>query len=367
MELNDYSDFAPQSLGRTPEGYLTGRIRATCSGVFPYLVDDGTTVRRLRPDSEVGNADSVASLNSKPVTLLHPGTSVGPENAKGLQVGFTGTDAAWDGSYVSVTMTITDRDAIRAIEEGKVRAVSCGYDVQELLDDRGVWRGTAYDQVMKGIGYNHVALVSEGRAGDGVGFRVRDCADYEDSLNKGEDMKTMVIDGVQCQADEAVVARIQGLEKQLRDSAESLAAKVSELDKATAERDAALADNAQLKAERLTDSQVAERVKERLALIERAKGYGCEVKAEDSEDSIKGAVIAKAFGDGIALDGKSDDYKEAMFDAATASLDSKAAEAKAVKDSALVADYSKLPEGSGDAAEAAYRKMCDQLLNKKEK
>lgn len=113
---------------------MTGRIRATCSGVFPYLVQDGTTVRRLRPDAEVGDAGSVASLNSKPVTLMHPGTSVGPSNAKALQVGFTGTDAAWDGSYVSVTVTITDQDAIRAVEEGKVKAVSCGYDVILVRD-----------------------------------------------------------------------------------------------------------------------------------------------------------------------------------------------------------------------------------------
>ena len=134
MELDDYADFEPQRLKRTPEGYLTGRIRATCSGVFPYLVQDGTTVRRLRPDAEVGDAGSVASLNSKPVTLMHPGTSVGPSNAKALQVGFTGTDAAWDGSYVSVTVTITDQDAIRAVEEGKVKAVSCGYDVILVRD-----------------------------------------------------------------------------------------------------------------------------------------------------------------------------------------------------------------------------------------
>lgn len=163
----DYSEFPVQALRRTPEGYLTGRVRATCSGVFPYLADGGRTVNRLRPDAEVGDAESVRSLNSKPVTLRHPGEDVTPDNAKRLQVGFTGTDAEWDGSYVSVTVTVTDRDAIAAIEGGEVAALSCGYSA-DLSSDTGNWRGSAYDEVMSGIRYNHLALVKAGRAGDGV-------------------------------------------------------------------------------------------------------------------------------------------------------------------------------------------------------
>ena len=48
--LKDSSIFEPQLLRRTPEGYLTGRIRVTCAGVFRYLGEDGKTiVRVLRP------------------------------------------------------------------------------------------------------------------------------------------------------------------------------------------------------------------------------------------------------------------------------------------------------------------------------
>ncbi len=301
-KTRDYSEFPVQALRRTPEGYLTGRVRATCSGVFPYIADGGRVVNRLRPDSEVGDAESVRSLNAKPVTLRHPDEDVTPDNAKRLQVGFTGTDAEWDGSYVSVTVTVTDRDAIEAIGKGEVAALSCGYTA-DLSADPGNWRGSAYDEVMSGIRYNHLALVKAGRAGDGVTFRVGDCALGEGILNndnhggkpKGDNMKTMLIDGVQCQADEAVVARVQELEKGLADARDE---------------------------------------------------------------------IAKAF-DGMDLEGKSADYVSAMYDAAVASLE-KAGKPEA-KESPLAPDWSHVGDGADCDPEAAYRKMCEGINGNKKK
>lgn len=369
--FRDYSDFEPQTLRRTPEGYLTGRLRATCSGVFPYLADGGRKVSRLRPDREVGAADSVASLNSKPVTLRHPDDDVGPDNVKSLQVGFTGTDANWDGEYVSVTMTVTDRDAIRAIESGEVMALSCGYDAV-LMPESGNWRGTDYGQVMTGIRYNHVALVKAGRAGDGVRFRIGDCASGMEILNKdvsgdvsrgGQKMKTMIIDGVQCQADEAIVSRIQGLEKELKDARDGLESIKADFDRASAERDASRAECEKLKAG-CSDGAISERISAKLALIDGAKKLGIDAKAEDSDDEIRKAVIAKAF-DGMDLAGKSADYVSAMYDAAVASL-SKVPAAKAEDPkSGLEPDFSKMDDSAPADAEAAYRAMCDRLAGKK--
>lgn len=162
--LRDYNDFDQTVFRTTPEGYLTGKIRVTGAGVFSYMTADGIK-RRLRPVKEVSSQDSIDSLNSKPVTLLHPMQDVSPENAKKLQVGFTGTDASWDGLNAYVTMTITDAEAIKEMREGRVRAVSCGYDAG-LERGKGNWQGVAYDEAMKDIRYNHIALVREGRAGD---------------------------------------------------------------------------------------------------------------------------------------------------------------------------------------------------------
>lgn len=82
--FGDYADFVQQSLRRTPEGYLTGVLRVTGAGVFPYRADDGKNViRRLRPVTEVGMPESLSTLNSKPVTLRHPGEAVDPDNVAG--------------------------------------------------------------------------------------------------------------------------------------------------------------------------------------------------------------------------------------------------------------------------------------------
>lgn len=366
MMTRDYSEFPVQALKRTPEGYLTGRVRATCSGVFPYRTADGGIVNRLRPDSEVGKAESVASLDSKPVTLRHPDEDVTPDNAKRLQVGFTGTDAAWDGAYVSVTVTITDRDAIEAIERGEIRALSCGYDTR-LETEPGNWRGTGYDEVMTGIRYNHVALVKAGRAGDGVIFRVGDCALGENFFNntpgrtpEGDNMKTMLIDGVQCQADEAVVSRVQGLERELKDAKDEIAKAKPELDRVTAERDAALAENRKLKDAQVSDAEIARLADEKIALVEKARSLGCEAKASDAAESIRMAVIARAF-DGMDLDGKSADYLAAMYDAAVVSLE-KAKDAKpAAPKSGLEPDFSRMPVADEGDPEKAYREMCARI------
>ena len=69
--FRDYKDFDQTVFTRTPEGYLTGKIRVTGAGVFSYRTAEGLK-RRLRPVTEVSAQDSISTLNCKPVTLLHP-------------------------------------------------------------------------------------------------------------------------------------------------------------------------------------------------------------------------------------------------------------------------------------------------------
>ena len=240
--FRDYKDFDQTVFTRTPEGYLTGKIRVTGAGVFSYRTAEGLK-RRLRPVTEVSAQDSISTLNCKPVTLLHPMEDVSPENAKKLQVGFTANDASWDGLNAYVTMTITDADAIREMLDGHVRAVSCGYDA-ELYKDSGNWQGVDYDEVMKNIRCNHIALVREGRAGDGVRFRIGDSSDFDRIFCENENARqragenTMgrkfIIDGAEYEADEKVIYTLHETEK-ARDSAiESNKALKSQLDAMTA-------------------------------------------------------------------------------------------------------------------------------------
>lgn len=306
-------------LTATPEGFLRGRICVTGAGVFKYFDETGKTRYRLRSVDEVSKA--TAGLNGIPLTLRHPKELVSAKNFKDVSVGYTGTDATFEGGLNNfVTVTITDEKAIQAIRDGKVKAVSAGY-VSFIEDDTGVWQGSDYDQVQKGIEYNHVALVLEGRAGDGVKFQVNDSVDlweYEKdsiNINKEDHMKTIQIDSVDYQADEAV---INALKVAQGDSA----AKQKALDAMTAERDAAksqlVAANKEietLKAASKDEKAFAEKVNARILLLKQADEAGVERSAEMDDKAIKCAIIGKAF-EGVSLDGKSDDYVQAMFDAA---------------------------------------------------
>lgn len=370
--LRDYNDFDQTVFRTTPEGYLTGKIRVTGAGVFSYMTADGIK-RRLRPVKEVSSQDSIDSLNSKPVTLLHPMQDVSPENAKKLQVGFTGTDASWDGLNAYVTMTITDAEAIKEMREGHVRAVSCGYDAG-LERGKGNWQGVAYDEAMKDIRYNHIALVREGRAGDGVRFRIGDSADFDRIFSEkrtaqngpGENRmaRKLIIDGAEYEADEKVIDTLHAAQKARDEAQQQSKALQGQLDSMTAARDAALSERDQLKAKAKDEATINQLVNEKVALLDNAKKFGVEVKATDSVDSIRSALVKSAYPE-MVLDGKSADYIAAAYDAAMIKL----ADSTSPKDkkSPLAPNMTHMADGA-DPEEAfrAMNKKYSEVSIKKE-
>ena len=86
---------------------------------------------------------------------------------KEYRVGSSGTDATWNQPYLDVSLFVTDAEAIRSIEEGKTREISCAY-LYEPDFTAGNFGGQDYDFVMRDIRGNHIALVEEGRAGADV-------------------------------------------------------------------------------------------------------------------------------------------------------------------------------------------------------
>lgn len=174
-------------------------------------------------------------------------------------------------------------------------------------------------------------------------------------------MEKMTIDGKEFQADEAVVARVQKLEKELKDAQDGISAVKADLDKVTAERDAAKAECEKLSAS-CTDEAISAKVAEKLALVDSAKKLGAEVKAEDSVSAIRSAVVKLAFGDSMNLDGKSAEYLSAIYDAAVVSLGKKAEQPK----SALEPELAKVADSAkNDDPDAAYAEMCGRLAGKK--
>lgn len=82
-------------------------------------------------------------------------------------VGTTGSEAAFDGLYLTNSLFVWTKEGIDLIESGDQEELSCGYHYIPVMVS-GDFNGQHFDGRMTRIEGNHVALVEEGRAGHDV-------------------------------------------------------------------------------------------------------------------------------------------------------------------------------------------------------
>lgn len=284
------------SAERTPQGFLRIPAYLTRVGVLEYKRADGEIVRELRPRDEVMHAKSLATLSAAPVTDLHPTSMVTPKNVRELQIGHVSDQVKADGNMVAAHVTIQEATAIAAVEAGKRRELSCGYQCR-IDTTPGVFEGQAYDQVQRDIVYNHVAIGPRnwGRAGRDVALRVDGAADGgkgdEDvfRLDEADAMSvamvaphddggghmepvTIHVDGVDARLVDKASAQV--VEKAIGTRDDALGEAVTERDKLQGRVDQLEADLKKAKADLAAASdpkRLDEAVKTRSALIEQAK------------------------------------------------------------------------------------------------
>lgn len=157
-----------ENIHETPEGFLlcigvaiarTGEMEYG-QGETPLEAGKDGKVTITRLEGEVFRAETIASFEGKPVTILHPEDFVSPENWKELAKGIIqnvrrGAEDQKDDLIAD--LLITDSVAIALVKNG-LREVSCGYEAEYTQTGEG--RGT-----QSGIIGNHLALVEQGRAG----------------------------------------------------------------------------------------------------------------------------------------------------------------------------------------------------------
>lgn len=193
-----------EPIERTPEGFLRADAYVTAPGVYTYKQADGTIRRELRPEEEVFDAASLASLKGKDTTLQHPidpmtgeTVFVEPETYHLYSTGCSGQDVRIDNGRVRVTLYIKRVDHIEAIDNGELAEQSCGYHCE--------WDGTPgvhpkygpYDGVQRKIRYNHIATVDEGRLGASIRLRAdsaRLVFDADSSTSTPEEPSMTTID-----------------------------------------------------------------------------------------------------------------------------------------------------------------------------
>lgn len=85
-----------------------------------------------------------------------------------FRVGATHSNCEFDGTYLTVGMTIYDDSAMAGIETGEQRELSASYQYVADMTPGVTPDGVPYDGIMRDLVGNHEALVPEGRAGSDV-------------------------------------------------------------------------------------------------------------------------------------------------------------------------------------------------------
>lgn len=314
----------------TDEGYIKANAVVTRTGVFLYKNPDGTLRRELRHPDEVLKEDSLQTMKMIPVTNGHPASRlVTADNAKELAIGFTGESISQDNQYILANFLITDADGVRDVIEKNKKELSLGYTV-DLIPEQGEYFGEPYDFRQTNIKYNHLSLVDAARAGPEarIALDSEDAEEIDRKMEVAMTKKKIRIRGDEyymepdaAEGAEKLMEDLKNLEDEKRRVEAEIAMIREKLDKTTAERDSMRdkLNGMQEEIDRKMDSaEIRKGVKERLKLYrvaEKKLDRDMLAKLDDMSDlDIKKAVI-RAGNRNVILDGKSDVYIQARFDA----------------------------------------------------
>lgn len=164
----------------------TGRLRVarthiSKANVCPYLgreipgwdeetkthalgLDPDKTYMLLRDPEEL--AKSVKTWNGIPLLKIHQESDIDQHPVEET-IGTSGTDAIFDDPYLDNSLVFWTAEGIELVDSEEQREISCGYLYDPDMTP-GSFRGEHYDGVMRNIRGNHIAIVSEGRAGPDV-------------------------------------------------------------------------------------------------------------------------------------------------------------------------------------------------------
>lgn len=318
-------------------GFLKVPGRVARTGIQEYLAcelgldgDPMRVIKVMRPEDEVFNSDSLSSYNGVDVTIEHPSKFVDSESYNKISKGTT-LDAVRDGDFVKANLIVKSKDAIRAIESGKVE-LSAGYSAtyDEAPEDE------PYDFIQRNIIINHVAIVDKARAG-----RQARLFDTNNPNLPENTMKKVVLDsGRSVELEDGATATLiqdsfDRLNKQFEDSAKEL-----ETVKATSDAQAEKITKLEEELKSATDS---ESLNKRIAEVATVKESALKIAGKDFAcDSVDLVTIKrealKLVRDSIDWDQKDESYVNAAFDFADADMkksDKKDEDDEETKDSQL--------------------------------
>ena len=291
----------------TPEGFIRDKPIVTRAGIFEYRTVDGKTKREFRSADEVFKSDSLNSLSGVPVTDGHRGL-IGVDNTSGI-VGTVLSPGERIDENVSADIIIHDAKKL-----GKKRELSLGYTC-DVKETPGEYNGQRYDCEQTNIRYNHLAVVSKGRAGNA---RLRlDSADavsddfeiIKDDPMPDPKLVTIRLDSIDYTASPEVVNALNKAQTEM-------AALQKRFDGLEAERDSFKTKVSEADAKIAAIKATARsEMKARFDLETVATTNKVKFDEDATDRSIKELVLTK-LNPSMKFDGKSDDYVDSAFDIA---------------------------------------------------
>lgn len=300
---------------KTAEGFIRDTPIVGRTGILVYRNADGTERKEYRPPEEAFKADSLASLQGKPITIGHKAYVTAGNAAQVAPVGSVLSAGRQDGDAIRADIVIYNLDT-------SARELSCGYTL-DLDETPGTTpEGEHYDAIQRNIVYNHCAIVPKGRAGiarlNMDGSQVIDEENPKEDKKMAEMTKIRLDSGIEYECAPEVKVEIEKMRKDSADAKkayDTLQAKFDALDaELKKEQEGRKADAEKAKA------NFDEAVKMRVELLDVAKAHKIENADSMTDAEIKTAVIKAVRGDAINLDGKSADYIEAAYDMAKADV-----------------------------------------------
>ena len=226
IDANGYLHVEPNPISKATVNPYKGDEIPGCKelGLDPnkvyYLLRDPKELKKAAP-----------TFNNLPILSKHIPVSsfdMDKPDVKALYVGSTGTDAEFDGTYLNNTLVLHAKSAIDDIQAKKKHELSCAYRYQPDMTP-GTFEGQHYDGIMRDIQGNHVALVTEGRAGHDVkvmdskngGAKVVDYRKVSEAMGKDSAEKVRaVLFGIDQKAmDGSITKEVQGSDYETAEAA----------------------------------------------------------------------------------------------------------------------------------------------------
>ena len=118
---------------QTVQGFIEVKATTARTGIQSYKVPGGRVLLEYRPENEVFSKENMDSLITSPVTNGHPKEMVTPDNSKKYMVGFpirgVKKVSKEEEHFLETTLTITDSNAIEAINAGKAQVSNGLYSI----------------------------------------------------------------------------------------------------------------------------------------------------------------------------------------------------------------------------------------------